>query len=90
MVKGWQRWLKNYIEISILRNCNLRSTCSNEDAVKMANDWSIVGKDLITEVTCKEPYEWKDITDEEWEFSKTAQANSKDKPFHVCSASLLS
>lgn len=49
----------------------------------MANDWTILGKDLISEVTCKEPYEWKDLTDKEWEFSKAAQAQAAEKPFHV-------
>ena len=56
---------------------------SNEELTKMANDWTILGKDLISEVTCKEPYEWKDLTDEEWEFSKAAQAQAAEKPFNV-------
>ena len=57
--------------------------CSDEELTKLANEWTILGKDLISEVTCKEPYEWKDLTDEEWEFSKAAQAQASEKPFHV-------
>ena len=55
----------------------------------MANEWTILGKDLISEVTCKEPYEWKDLTGEEWEFSKAAQAQAAEKPFHVAYLSSL-
>lgn len=56
---------------------------SDEELTKLANEWTIVGKDLISEVTCKKPYEWKDLTDKEWEFSKAAQAQATEKPFHV-------
>jgi hypothetical protein len=35
----------------------------------MTKSWTIVGKDLIKEVTCSEPYEWKDSTEQEWEFA---------------------
>ena len=49
----------------------------------MANEWTIEGKDLISEVTCSEPYEWKEITDDEWEFSKAALSRLKNDPFHV-------
>ena len=57
--------------------------CSDQQLVDMANEWSIEGKDLISEVTCREPYEWKDLTDEEWEFSKAAKARLEHDPFHV-------
>ena len=57
--------------------------CSDQQLVDMANEWSIEGKDLISEVTCREPYEWKDLTDEEWEFSKAAKARMEHDPFHV-------
>jgi len=43
-------------------------TVSNDDLVKKCTEWSILGKDLLKEVTCKEPYEWKTNTEEEWEF----------------------
>ena len=57
--------------------------CSDEELTKLANEWTILGKDLISEVTCQEPYEWKDLTEEEWEFSKAAIAQATEKPFHV-------
>ena len=49
----------------------------------LANSWTIEGKDLISEVTCSEPYEWKATTDEEWEFSKAARERLAKDPFHV-------
>ena len=58
-------------------------TCSDEDLVKQANEWTIEGKDLISEVTCKEPYEWKETTDEEWEFSDPAKTSKAEPSFHV-------
>ena len=42
-----------------------------------------MGKDLISEVTCSEPYEWKDPTGTEWEFNAKAQARAGKDPFHV-------
>ncbi len=53
-----------------------------------SQSWSIVGKDLISEVTCSEPYEWSDPTGAEWEFNEKAQARAGKEPFHVstCSA----
>lgn len=47
---------------------------SDEELVARAKAYDIVGKDLISEVTCGEPYEWKDTTGE-WEFSNEAKAN---------------
>jgi len=41
-----------------------------------------VGKDLITDVSCSDPYEWKDQTDGEWEFSATIPDSDAQK-FHV-------
>jgi hypothetical protein len=58
--------------------------CSDEELVKLANEWSIEGKDLISEVTCKEPYEWNELTGAEWEFSPAALLNAKNAPYHVC------
>ena len=42
-----------------------------------------MGKDLISEVTCSEPYEWKDPTGEEWEFNAKAMARAGKQQFHV-------
>lgn len=30
--------------------------------------WSIVGKDLISDVSCKEAYQWSEATSLSWEF----------------------
>ena len=40
-------------------------------------------QDLISEVTCKEPYEWKDTTEHEWEFSPTVMSGNGAEPFKV-------
>ena len=45
-----------------------------------------MGKDLISEVTCSEPYEWKDPTGEEWEFNAKAMERAGKQPFHVSAA----
>ena len=45
---------------------------------------SLVLQDLISEVTCSEPYEWKDTTEHEWEFQPplSRPANGA-QPFNV-------
>jgi len=48
----------------------------------MTKSWTIVGKDLIKEVTCTEPYEWKDPTGDEWEFSQAVKARGGN-PFKI-------
>jgi carbamoyl-phosphate synthase small subunit len=53
------------------------------ELVALTKSWSIVGKDLIKEVTCSEPYEWHDPTAEEWEFAAGAGGNGGEAPFHV-------
>lgn len=53
---------------------------TDEELIAMTKSWSIVGKDLIKEVTCSEPYEWKD-TSGEWEFS--SDASSQEQPYKV-------
>lgn len=50
--------------------------------VEMTKSWTIVGKDLIKEVTCTEPYEWKDPTGDEWEFSQAVKARGGN-PFKI-------
>lgn len=50
----------------------------------MTKNWTIVGQDLLSVVSCKEPYEWKDLTEEEWEFSGDAkQSAAATKHFKV-------
>ncbi|CAK9866418.1 unnamed protein product [Sphagnum jensenii] len=44
---------------------------SDQEILEMARNWNIVGKDLITNVTCSKPYEWKEKTGDEWEFSSS-------------------
>jgi hypothetical protein len=43
----------------------------------MAKNWTIVGKDLLSVVSCTEPYEWKDPTDAEWEFNNATKEQQK-------------
>jgi len=49
---------------------------SNEQLKKMASEWSILGKDLIGEVTCSEPYEWSEATEDEWAFNLPGDAQA--------------
>lgn len=51
----------------------------------MAKGWTINGKDLLSVVSCTAPYEWKDPTVSEWEFSEAAKnaAATNFKPYHV-------
>eukprot|EP01024_Parvocaulis_polyphysoides_P019880 TRINITY_DN19103_c1_g1_i1.p1 TRINITY_DN19103_c1_g1~~TRINITY_DN19103_c1_g1_i1.p1 ORF type:complete len:464 (+),score=47.87 TRINITY_DN19103_c1_g1_i1:97-1392(+) len=57
---------------------------SSKELIKQAQSWSIVGKDLLKEVSCTKPYEWKDPTLSEWEFSQTAlNGNNQPNQFHV-------
>ncbi|XP_044470773.1 carbamoyl-phosphate synthase small chain, chloroplastic [Mangifera indica] len=41
---------------------------TDEELLEMSRSWNIVGVDLISPVSCKEPYEWVDTTQSEWEF----------------------
>lgn len=61
------------------------SSKSDEELVAMTKNWTIVGQDLLTVVSCKEPYEWKDPTQEEWEFNEDAKAAAAAKQFKVSS-----
>jgi len=56
---------------------------SDEELVAMTKNWSIVGQDLLKVVSCKEPYEWKDPTISEWEFSQQAQEAAAGKRFKI-------
>jgi hypothetical protein len=49
----------------------------------MTKNWTIVGQDLLSVVSCKEPYEWKDPTEEEWEFNEGAKTAAAGKKFKV-------
>jgi len=64
-------------ETGCLNGCiSTDESLSDAELLAMAKGYNIVGKDLISEVTCKEPYEWKD-TSGEWEFSAQAKANKE-------------
>ncbi|KAJ7553272.1 hypothetical protein O6H91_06G090500 [Diphasiastrum complanatum] len=55
---------------------------TDEELLHMSRTWHIVGKDLITDVSCTEPYEWKDATSDDWEFSNKVNT-SNDTKLHV-------
>ena len=55
---------------------------TDAELVAMAKSWTIVGKDLLSVVSCKEPYEWRQGTSPEWEFAPHLKA-SGSAPFHV-------
>lgn len=55
---------------------------TDEQLVEMARGFSIVGQDLITGVTCEQPYVWSDGTGE-WEFSEEAKSKAGGKELHV-------
>ena len=59
------------------------SSKSDEELLKMAKGWNIVGQDLISGISIKEPYEWKDPTVEEWEFSAAVKNRNGTQPLHV-------
>ncbi|CAN7087405.1 unnamed protein product [Brassica oleracea var. botrytis] len=55
-------------------------TKTDEELLHMSRSWDIVGIDLISDVSCKSPYEWVDKTDPEWDFN----TNTRDgKPYRV-------
>jgi len=56
---------------------------SDEELVAMTKNWNIVGQDLLKVVSCTEPYEWKDPTINEWEFSQQAIEAAQGKRFKI-------
>ncbi|KAG2490706.1 hypothetical protein HYH03_010867 [Edaphochlamys debaryana] len=57
------------------------SSKSDAELVQMAKSWTIVGKDLLSVVSCTEPYEWGKGTSDEWEFNPRVKAHKEH--FHV-------
>ncbi|PQM41175.1 carbamoyl-phosphate synthase small chain chloroplastic-like [Prunus yedoensis var. nudiflora] len=53
---------------------------TDEELLEMSRSWDIVGVDLISDVSCKEPYEWVDKTNSEWEFNYSGRDG---EAFHV-------
>ena len=58
---------------------------SDAELVTMAKSWTIVGKDLLSVVSCTEPYEWNKGTIGEWEFNPNIKMNG-GAPYHVSTA----
>ncbi|KAL0731416.1 hypothetical protein Bca4012_027510 [Brassica carinata] len=48
-------------------------TKTDEELLQMSRSWDIVGIDLISDVSCKSPYEWVDKTDPEWDFNAASR-----------------
>ncbi|XAR73218.1 Carbamoyl-phosphate synthase (glutamine-hydrolyzing) [Bertholletia excelsa] len=65
---------------SLIGVLSTEETKTDEELLKMSRGWDIVGVDLISGVSCKEPYEWTDRTDSEWEFSADGKPG---ETFHV-------
>lgn len=55
---------------------------TDESLIEATRKWKIEGKDLLSIVSCKEPYEWSSTTDDEWEFKSDRALNGK-LPYHV-------
>lgn len=49
---------------------------SDQELLEMSRSWDIVGIDLISDVSCKEPFEWVESTKPDWDFN-THESNSK-------------
>eukprot|EP00271_Cylindrocystis_brebissonii_P009237 TRINITY_DN23939_c0_g1_i1.p1 TRINITY_DN23939_c0_g1~~TRINITY_DN23939_c0_g1_i1.p1 ORF type:complete len:455 (+),score=96.53 TRINITY_DN23939_c0_g1_i1:136-1500(+) len=58
------------------------SSKTDEELLTAAREFNIVGKDLITPVTCEKPYLWEDKTGSNWEFSPVAKEAETSK-YHV-------
>ena len=50
---------------------------------EQARSWSIVGKDLISEVTSRSAGDWDELTAAEWEFAQQAKDATRDEFFVV-------
>lgn len=53
---------------------------TDEELLEMSRTWDIVGVDLISDVSCKAPYEWFVKTDTEWDFNSSRRLG---ETFHV-------
>ncbi|KAG9457886.1 hypothetical protein H6P81_002394 [Aristolochia fimbriata] len=53
---------------------------TDEELLEMSRTWDIVGVDLITDVSCKTPYEWVEKTASDWEF---AEGKKHAQNYHV-------
>ncbi|KAK2654240.1 hypothetical protein Ddye_014096 [Dipteronia dyeriana] len=62
---------------SLIGVLSTEGTKTDEELLEMSRSWDIVGVDLISGVSCKEPYEWVDKTKSDWEFN-TNGGNEKN------------
>ncbi|KAJ0575320.1 putative carbamoyl-phosphate synthase (glutamine-hydrolyzing) [Helianthus annuus] len=53
---------------------------TDEELLEMSRTWDIVGVDLISNVSCKQPYEWVEKTGSEWDFNSNRR---HEETFHV-------
>lgn len=69
-------------EGSLIGVLTTENSKTDDELIEMAKTWKIAGKDLITDASCTEPYEWQEKTDDEWEFSSDIP-DLESKKFHV-------
>ena len=69
---------------TMIEAVQLQSLGMSRGWAQFGNGLSVL-QDLISEVTCKEPYEWKDTTEHEWEFSSVVMNGNGAEPFKVSS-----
>lgn len=70
-------------EGSLVGVVSTEEDASDESLLEASKNWSIVGKDLLSVVSCSAPYEWEDATSEEWKFGSEGSSNG-EVPLHVC------
>eukprot|EP00850_Spirogloea_muscicola_P000570 SM000002S05650 [mRNA] locus=s2:1379931:1383192:- [translate_table: standard] len=51
---------------------------TDEELVETAKGFNILGKDLISPLSCEEPYVWEDKTEDAWEFNRNLVADAPD------------
>ncbi|GJS93919.1 carbamoyl-phosphate synthase small chain, chloroplastic [Tanacetum coccineum] len=69
-------------EGSLVGVLSTENSKTDEELLEMSRTWSIVGVDLISSVSCKEPYEWVGKTGLDWEFNTSRISG---ETFHVVS-----
>ena len=57
---------------------------TDAELVAMCKEWTIVGKDMISEVSSKETYAWNDTTGAEWEWAQEAKDSTAGTYDVVC------
>ncbi|GJZ54093.1 carbamoyl-phosphate synthase small chain, chloroplastic [Tanacetum coccineum] len=67
-------------ERSLVGVLSTENSKTDEELLEMTRTWSIVGVDLISSVSCKEPYEWVGKTGLDWEFNTSRISG---ETFHV-------